>query len=111
MPGVLSDTGARVLEGLVLQAVRGKAEGIAEGEESRLIGGNEVDERGAKPYVAVQPEASVHGVDHSFASQKEFAAPFGEKKGPQTRVAPAGIGVLRNQWERRLDRFVDGHTG
>lgn len=111
MPGILSNTGARVLEGLVLQAMRGKAEGIAEGEESCLIGGNEVDQWGAKPHVPVQPEAPVHGVDHSFASQKEFAASLGEKKGPQTRFAPAGIGVLRNQWERRLDRLLDGHTG
>jgi hypothetical protein len=73
VPRIASDTGSRISERLVLQSLGGNSDVASVGKEALAVRRNEVRERSAFPHVAMEPEAAVHGVDHSIAPEAEFA--------------------------------------
>jgi hypothetical protein len=73
MPGITTFAGARVLQGLVLQSLLGNSDVLAEYEKQRLVSRHEMCHGPAFPHVPVQPEATIHGVDHSITTPLEFA--------------------------------------
>lgn len=73
MPGVASDTCSRILEGLELKSFGGNSDATSVGEEALPVGRNEMCEAPSLPHVSMEPEATVHGVDHSLATEPEFA--------------------------------------
>ena len=72
MPGVAPDSSARILEWLELEPVFPQTDGSAVIEEELAIGRDEVREAFSLPQVAMEPEATIHGVDHSIAELFEF---------------------------------------
>ena len=73
MPGITTDAGARILEGLELKSL-GRYSGAASvGEESLPVRGNQVRQRPSLPHMPMEPEAAIHGKDHPIAPRPEFA--------------------------------------
>ena len=72
MPGVATDAGAWVLERLVLQAPHGETDGASVLEEPLAIRGNEMRHALATPDMPVQPEPSVHRVNHPVSAPLEL---------------------------------------
>ena len=73
MPGIASNPGARIFERLVLKSLGGNSDEASVGEESLSVGRDEMREGPPLPCVAMEPKATVHGVDHSLAAEAEFA--------------------------------------
>lgn len=73
MPGVATDAGTRVLERLELESFGGNADSASVGEEALSVGRDEVRQEPSLPHVAMEPEAAIHGVDHSVATGVELA--------------------------------------
>lgn len=96
MPGFTTLVGAGVLEWLVLQPRERNTERFAVGDEASAVGTDQMYQWLAEPYVAVQPEAAVHGVDHAVAALRELATPMYKIQLPQALESPAGVRVLRN---------------
>jgi len=86
MPGVASDAGSRVLEGFELESLRGNSDATPVGEQPFSVRRNEVRERPPLPHMAMQPEAAIHRVDHTFATRPELA---------KCRVLDRSIGIGR----------------
>jgi hypothetical protein len=61
-----------VLERLVLQALGRQSHARAVREQSRAIGRHEVRHGPALPNVAMEPETTVHSVDHSLPARREL---------------------------------------
>ncbi len=72
MPRITSNTTARVLERLVLEAGNWKAYGAAIFDQTLAIGGHEVGHCSALPDVAMEPQAAVHRVNHPLAPKREL---------------------------------------
>src|SRR6185503_20753513 len=73
MPRIAANTGARVLERLVLQALCGNADGLAVLQQERLVRGDEVRHAPALPHMAMKPEPAIHCVDHPVTSLVELS--------------------------------------
>ena len=73
MPRIATHACARILEWLELQTRLRDARGRSPCHEARTVGGDEVRHGPAFPDVSVQPEAAIHGVDHSVAARVELA--------------------------------------
>jgi hypothetical protein len=72
VPGVAADAGAGILERLVLETASWKTDGASVLEESLAVGGDEMRHSLAAPDVAMQPESTIHSVDHSVSASREF---------------------------------------
>ena len=73
VPGISTNTSARVLQRLELQAFCRNANASPVCEELRLVRGDEMRHRSAFPHMPVQPEAAVYGVEHSIPPSLELA--------------------------------------
>ena len=94
-----------ILERLELQALQRKVRGPPIREQPLAIGRHEVRHRAATPAVAVQPQAAVHGVNHSIASFRKFGEPLA---GGNVRHSGAG-GC--GYWQLICPSCVAGATG
>jgi hypothetical protein len=72
MPRIATFASTRVFEGLVLQSLVGHSDVLTEYQELCLVGRYEVRHRPAFPHMPVQPEPSVHGVDHPITPPFEL---------------------------------------
>ena len=73
MPRLASGSRARILERFVLKPF-GRKSGVSTVREQQIaVGGNEVRHLASLPDVSMEPEAAIHGVDHSLAPRSEFA--------------------------------------
>jgi hypothetical protein len=72
MPGVGSDTCARILERLELKAGFWQADRTSVFQEALPVGRYEVRHPAPLPHVPVQPEATVHRVDHPITTLREL---------------------------------------
>jgi hypothetical protein len=73
VPCVSPQACSRIFQRLELQPVGRDADGTAIREQERPVRGHEVGELAAFPLMAVQPQATVHRVDHSIAALSELA--------------------------------------
>lgn len=73
MPGVSAFAGSRILERFELQARFGQPDLSTIGEQPLAIRRYEMCHEVTFPAVAVQPEPTVHGVDHSVAPTIELS--------------------------------------
>jgi hypothetical protein len=73
MPGVATNAGTRILEGLELEALGGNSGSASVGEEALSVGRDEMRQEPSLPDVPMEPEAALHGVDHSVATGVELA--------------------------------------
>jgi hypothetical protein len=73
MPGVPTDPGTRILERLELKSLGRNSDAASVGEESLSISRDKVRETSSLPDMPMEPEATIHGVDHSVATRAEFA--------------------------------------
>lgn len=73
MPCFATGSRARILEGLELEPLNRNSDAASVREEALSVGRDEMRERPSLPYVPVEPEAAIHGVNHSFATRPEFA--------------------------------------
>jgi hypothetical protein len=87
-------SGARVFEGLVLQARSRQSDAGSVLEQACPIRRYEMRHRATVPNVAVQPEATVHGVNHSLA-------PFDEFLEDRNATVLAATGVVVGIWRSR----------
>ena len=94
MPGVATDAGAWVLEWLELEARGRKSDAVSVGEETQAVRGDEVRERPALPHVSMEPEASIHRVNHPFAARVEFA---------KRRLRQRSLEIARREWTLHAD--------
>jgi hypothetical protein len=67
MPGVASQSGARIFEWLELKARRRDTDCGTVAYETFAVSRDQVRHWPPLPQVPMQPEATVHGVDHSLA--------------------------------------------
>lgn len=72
MPRLASHTGSRVLERLVLQAVRRKTNVGRHGKESLAVRRHEMRHQAPLPDVTMEPESTVHGVEHTVTPALEL---------------------------------------
>ena len=77
MPGVPANAGARILERLVLQAGLWQAYRASVIKEALAVGRHEVRHLAPLPHVTVEPEPSVHRVDHPLATLRELDGVYG----------------------------------
>ena len=73
MPGVASDPRSRILEGFELESLGGNSDAASIREEALSVSRHEVREPPSFPEVSMEPEPAIHGVDHSVATEPEFA--------------------------------------
>ena len=73
MPRVSTDTGARVLQRLELEPLGGHSDAAPVGKKTFTVRRYQMGERPSLPHMSMEPEAAIHGVDHSFASRVELA--------------------------------------
>ena len=73
MPCVAAFAGAWVLEGFVLESPLGEPNVGSVGEELLLVRRDEMRHRAPLPEMTVQPQATVHRVQHSLAPVRELA--------------------------------------
>lgn len=73
MPGVSSNTCARIFQRTVLESRLAQAELPSIADELFAICGNEVGEWLALPHVVMQPQSAVHRVDHSLATSLKLS--------------------------------------
>jgi hypothetical protein len=73
VPGVAPFQCARILQALELQTLFGQAKSSTVGQETIAIRRDHVRHRSALPYVAVEPESTIHCVDHTLAAAGELA--------------------------------------
>jgi hypothetical protein len=79
VPGIATHSGTRILERLVLQSPGGEADGASVLEESLAIGGDEMRHPLAAPDMPVQPEASIHRVNHPIPALLELEVGRGRR--------------------------------
>src|SRR6185437_11758122 len=72
VPRIALHAGARVLEWFVLEVFRLKPGSAPIGQELLAIGGDQVRHRAPLPDMAVQPESTVHRVQHAVQLFLEF---------------------------------------
>lgn len=72
MPRFATNAGARILQWFVLQTIFRQTDGTAIGEKKRAVSRYEVREPPATPQVTMEPQATIHGVDHSIPEFFEF---------------------------------------
>ena len=72
MPRIAPQTGAWILEWLELQALNGKMNVDRCGNESRVTSRHEMRHGPPHPHVTMQPEATIHGVQHAILAPLEF---------------------------------------
>jgi len=72
VPGIATDTRARVLEWFELEPRRRNPYGATVGQQSFAIGRDKVRQRPPLPDMSMEPEPTVHGVNHSLAPRTEF---------------------------------------
>jgi hypothetical protein len=68
MPCIPTRAGAWILEGLELEPFGGNSHLLSIGKQARSIGRDQMRHGPSLPDVAVHPESTVHGVDHSGAT-------------------------------------------
>ena len=73
MPRIASNTIARVLERLVLEAGDRKTHGATIFDQTLAVGGHEVGHGLAPPDVAMEPQTASHRVNHPLAPERELA--------------------------------------
>jgi hypothetical protein len=73
VPRIAPQARSRILQWLELKPVGRNADGTAIREQERPVRRYEVGELAAFPLMAVQPQATVHRVDHSIAAFSELA--------------------------------------
>jgi len=73
MPGIATHPGTRILERLELKSFGRNSDAASVGEEALSVSRNEMRERPTLPHVPMEPEAAIHGVDHSVAARAELA--------------------------------------
>src|SRR3954470_4124027 len=73
MPGIATDPGTWILERLELKSLGRNSSAASVGEEALSVSRDEMRESPSLPHVAMEPEAAIHGVDHSVAARAEFA--------------------------------------
>jgi 1-acyl-sn-glycerol-3-phosphate acyltransferase len=73
VPRVASHAGAWILERAILQTFRRDSDRDAVGEQEGLVRRHEMREPTSLPQMAVQPQPTIHGVDHSFTTFRVFA--------------------------------------
>lgn len=76
MPGVASDARPRVFERLELKAGFWQADRAPVLEEALPVSRYEVRHLTPLPHVAVEPEATVHRVDHPITTLRELDVPY-----------------------------------
>jgi len=72
MPGFASLRCAGILERLVLESVVGKSHGSTVRKQALSVGRYKVRHRASLPHVPMEPEPTVHRVDHSLATSLEL---------------------------------------
>jgi hypothetical protein len=72
MPRGTANPGSGVLERLELQSRFRQTDTLTVGEEASSIGRDQVRHRPTPPYVAMQPEPTVHRVDHPITTLVEL---------------------------------------
>ena len=72
MPCIASDACSRILERLELQAGDGQTNNAAIFDQAFAIARDEVCHGTTLPNMAMEPEPSIHRVDHSLASKSEL---------------------------------------
>lgn len=72
MPSLAAFTAARILEGMVLQAFRGNADPASPREQPLAVRRHQVRHGSTEPHVAMQPEPSVHRVNHAITPPREL---------------------------------------
>lgn len=72
VPGIPTDAGAWVLERLELKAIVRQTDRSSVGEQSLSICRHEVRHFAPLPHVTVEPEPTVHRVDHSIATPRKL---------------------------------------
>lgn len=76
VPGISANTGARILERLVLETLRREANLSAIGKQTQSIDRDQMRHWLPPVYMPVQPKAAVHGERHSrFSIVHELAIP------------------------------------
>ncbi len=73
VPSLASGSRARILERFVLKPFGRKSGDSTIREQQIAVGGDEVRHLAPLPDMPMEPEATIHGVDHSLASRSEFA--------------------------------------
>ena len=79
MPGIATFAGPWVLEGLELESRLRQAHRTTIREQVLPIGRHQMGHRFALPAMAVQPEPTIHGVDHSVTPAIEFLVHRGNR--------------------------------
>lgn len=72
MPGLATSAGARILERFVLQSLVRQSVATPVREQALAISGNEVRHGAPEPDVPMEPESTVHRVNHPVATTREF---------------------------------------
>jgi hypothetical protein len=73
VPGVSTNAAARILERFELERFGGDAHTPAIGEEQCSVRGDEVRHGPPLPYVSMEPQTAIHGVDHPIAPGAKLA--------------------------------------
>ena len=73
MPSISFHACARIFQRLELQSLRRNSNGPAVREKQFSIGRNEMRHRVPFPAMSMEPETTIHRVDHSFPTALEFA--------------------------------------
>lgn len=115
MPGVAPNTGAGVLQWLVLQPFRWNANGLPILEQAPPVRRDEMCHGPPEPDMAMEPQAALHGVDHPIASARELAvlgncAPHGRAPLTDRRRRPTRSPEKREQRLRGTARRSAART-
>ncbi len=73
MPRIVEFAGARISQGLELKTGGCEADGRAVLEQALSVGRDQVCHGSPLPSVPVEPQPSIHGMDHSFTPRFEFS--------------------------------------
>src|SRR6476620_3158945 len=101
MPRVAAFARARVLQWLELETVEWDADRCAVLEEQFLVRRDEVGKASALPQVTVQPQTTVHGVDHSVTPIAELAENRTSGSGFHARPSTTDRQRLPARWPAR----------
>ncbi len=101
MPGVTPHGRSRVAQWLVLQAMRGNTKRRAIGEQTRLIGAHQMHHRATEPDMTMEPETTVHRVDHAIATLGKLAGTGGLIGRTKADAATRVIRIVDDGWQVR----------
>jgi hypothetical protein len=88
MPSITSSPGARILEGFVLQSISPEPDQSTVFNQATTVCGYEVRHSMAPPNVTMEPETSIHRVDHSVSAVRKLLEPTTALK-PRTNLVIA----------------------